>query len=114
MLLAFNEVSKDLAGQVLDAWQRGTVGSNTLKLALRGSLNPRQLRDLKASIQKNVHEIKALKERVFEPNQVTFEVDYTGTPQQLGERLKSGVMPGFNVKVVDATERAVVLDLHRQ
>jgi len=98
------EVAKDLAVQVVDAWQRGTIGSNVLRLTLRGRLNPKQISDLKEQISKGVREVKSLRERVIETNAVTFEVDFSGGEQQLAERIKSLTLSGFNLKPSGSSE----------
>lgn len=105
------EVAKDLAVQMLDAWQKGTLGSNVLRLALRGRLNPKQVGDFKSSVQKAMHEIKSVRERMIEPGGITFEVDFTGGAQQFAERLKGISIPGFQVRMASSNDSGVVLDV---
>lgn len=93
------EIAKDLAVQVLDAWQRGTLNANLLRLAVRGPLNPRQVTEFKSELLKSVREVKSMRERLFEPGQITFEVDFAGQPDQLAERLGSAQLEGFATRV---------------
>jgi hypothetical protein len=105
------EIAKDLATQVLEAWQRGTLSSNLIRLSVRGTLSPKQLTDLKNSLVQNVREVKSLKERAFETGQVLFEVDYTGEPGPLAEKLKLVHLPAFETHVSSATEKGIDLDV---
>ncbi|MES2965844.1 MAG: hypothetical protein V4760_18330, partial [Bdellovibrionota bacterium] len=91
----FPEISKDLATQVMDAWQRGTLNANLVKLAVVGTLTPRQMADFKAGILKSVTEVKSLKERVFDRGEVTFEADVSGDAKSVAERLKNVQIAGF-------------------
>ncbi len=98
-----SEMSKDLASQVLEAWTRGTLAATTLRLAVKGNLTPKQLSDFRTQFTKAIRDIKAMRERLFEPGRVVFEIDYAATPEEFRDRLKGIALPGFSEKlVVDA------------
>ena len=98
-----SEMSKDLSAQVLDAWTRGTLAATTLRLAVKGSLSPKQLNDFRTQFTKALRDVKAMRERLFEPGRVVFEIDYAASPEEFRDRLKSIAMPGFSEKlIVDA------------
>lgn len=105
------EIAKDLAVQVLEAWQRGTINANLVRLAVRGNLSPKQMNDFKNSLMRSVREVKSLRERMFEPGQVTFEVDYAGRAPQLAERLKAAELAGFTASVAEASDEGLVLQI---
>lgn len=97
------EMSKDLSNQVLEAWTRGTLAATTLRLAVRGSLSPKQLSDFRSQLSKSMRDIKAMRERLFEPGRVVFEIDYAASPEDFQEKIKTLSLPGFTEKlVVDA------------
>jgi hypothetical protein len=97
------EMSKDLSTQVLEAWTRGTLAATTIRLAVRGQLSPKQLSDFRTQLSKSLRDIKAMRERLFEPGRVIFEVDYAASPEEFHEKLKSLALPGFTEKlIVDA------------
>lgn len=104
------DLAKDLASQVLEAWQRGALSSNVMRLQVRGNLNPKQLNDLKSSLLQSVREIKGLKERSFEGGVTVFEMDYSGEATGVIERLKGLHLAGFETRVVDATDKQVGID----
>lgn len=98
-----DEMSKDLSLQVLEAWTRGTLAATTVRLAVKGPLTPKQLMDFRTQLVRSMKDIKALRERMFEPGRVIFEVDYAASPEEFREQLKTLTLPGFTEKlVVDA------------
>lgn len=99
-----SEVAKDLSTQVLDAWTRGTLAATTLKLAVRGPLSPKQLNEFRVQLTRSLRDIKAMRERLFEPNRVVFEVDYAASPEEFRDRLKGATLAGFNNKFVVDSE----------
>ncbi len=98
------EMSKDLSTQVLEAWTRGTLAATTIKLAVRGQLSPKQLSDFRTQLGRSMRDIKAMRERLYEPGRVVFEVDYAASPEEFRDRLKSVELPGFTDKFVTDAE----------
>lgn len=109
----FALLAKDLAAQVQAAWQRGTVGTNFLSLAVRGNLNPLQQTAFKTSFVRAVREARDVKERLFERNQVVYEVDFSGDANQFISRVKALKFAGFDIRVPDgqAGSRLVTVDV---
>lgn len=93
------QISKDLAVQLFDAWKRGTLGAALLRLTLRGSLNYQQLEQFKKTIISQVRDIKSLRERMFEPSSITFEVDASSSAKQLAEEITRQKFARFKVEV---------------
>jgi hypothetical protein len=105
------DIAKDLAVQVLEAWQRGTINANLVRLAVRGTMNPKQLNEFKGALQRGVREMKGLKERSFERGQVVFEVDYAGDAASLAERLKTLQIPSFDTRLASSSEQGLTMDV---
>ncbi|MCB0343155.1 MAG: hypothetical protein KDD59_13000, partial [Bdellovibrionales bacterium] len=96
---AREKVGDDLAVQVLDAWKRGTFGSSLVKLVLAGSLNYKDLNLFKQTLVQKVKPIKTARERLFEPERVTFELDASANPQQLAELITKSSFAPLKVQV---------------
>jgi hypothetical protein len=96
------DLAKDLSTQVFEAWTRGTLAATTLKLAVKGNLTPKQLSEFRSQLlkSKSMRDIKAIRERLFEPGQVTYEVDYAASPEDFREKLKSLELSTFHEKFV--------------
>ncbi len=111
---ALPEVAKDLTTQIVDAWQKGTLGSNLLRLSVRGRLGPKQVNEFRTSVLKSMREIKMMRERVIETDNITFEVDFAGGAQDFGEKFRQLTIPGFTMRVSDANDSSVVVDVKKQ
>ncbi len=108
----FAALAKDLAAQVQAAFQRGTVGTNYITLSVRGALNPQQQTAFKTAFVRTVHEVRDLKERVFERDLVMYEADYAGDLASFETRLKGLRLAGFDLRVAGQNgERGMVLDV---
>jgi hypothetical protein len=107
----FAALAKDLSAQVQAAWQRGTVGTNFISLAVRGAMNPQQQAAFKTEFVRTVHEVRDLKERMFEHDQVTYEADFAGDENQFANRLRSLKLPGFDLHVAGDSDRTITLDV---
>jgi hypothetical protein len=103
------DLAKDLAIQVLEAWQRGTLNTNIMRVAVRGSLNPKQLADFKTNFMKLVRDVKSLKERLFEPGQIVFEADLAGSVSDIVGRLSDFDAGGVKVHLVSSSDQGLVL-----
>ncbi len=82
------EISKELASQVQEVWQKGTLGSDLLKLVLNGDVEYKELENFKNEASK-IPEVKLLRERLFERGTITFEIGSSIPPNQLAEKLKA-------------------------
>lgn len=89
------EIARDLATQVFEAWTRGTLVANSIRLAVRGNLSPRQVTDFRNQIMRSMREIKSLRERLFEPGRIIFEVDYASSTEDFKSRMKTIELTGF-------------------
>ena len=111
---AYAEVAKDLGVQILDVWQKGALGANVLRLAIRtgsgGRMGPRQLDSFKASLLRSIREVKSARERLFDSTQTVLELESSVTSPQLAEKLKSVPVAGFQIRVAEATERGVTIE----
>ncbi len=96
------DLARDLSTQVFEAWTRGTLAATTLKLAVKGNLTPKQLGEFRTQLLKSkaMRDIKAIRERLFEPGQVTYEIDYAASPEDFREKLKSLELSTFHEKFV--------------
>ncbi len=108
-----DSVSQDLAAQVFEAWQKGSVGTNVIRLTVRGEVPFQQREFLKEKIRTQVSQIKNIKERLISGNTVTYEVDSSSTPQELGQKLNLLDFNGFKFQMSSATDKEVVLELKR-
>ncbi len=108
---ALPDIANDLAGQMHEAWQKGTFGTRLIKLTLRGPLEYQQVNKFKTQVEQKVGEIKSIRERLFEPTQITFEVDSSVGIDGLVEKFKKSKFDGFNVELDGVSTEVVALKL---
>lgn len=101
------EVAGDLKVQVQKAWQKGIFGSQLYRLVLKGPLSYKDTLAFKSSLSSNVRLVKAVRERLFEPDQVHFEVDVTGKLDELVEYISRQEKQGIRFKFEEVSEGRV-------
>lgn len=107
----YAQYAKDLAKQVAESWQSGKLNAKRVRLALKGTLNPKELSTFKATLSSRIKEVKDIKERLFSGNEIVLELDYTGGLKDLALRLKSMQLPGFDTRLTEATTKTLTLDV---
>jgi hypothetical protein len=111
---AFEGMSEDLAIQVLQTWQRGVLGANLLKVAVRGKMPPQKVEFFKRELARRISAVKTVRERLFEKDQVTFEVDSSQKLSELAASLRRTRWEGFAFRVSDVREDKDLITLELQ
>ncbi len=111
----FNEVndqiSKDLVSQIVEAFQKGTFGSSLLELTLNGTYNYQQIKSFRDEVKTKINSIRGLRERLFTPNSVVFEVDSSVTSNQLASLFKDQEFSSIKVEVEGVSGNGLALSL---
>lgn len=94
-------VAKDLAGQTLEAWQRGVLQSTAYKITVAGAMSPSQIEAFREGFRAKVREVKTLRERVVTSESVSFELDSTITPKDLAKRVSEIEVKGAKIVLKD-------------
>ena len=68
-------VANDLAAQVLDVWQRGSIGTSIIKVTVKGKNTLPLMESLKSKIRSSITQVKNIRERLVTSDAVSFEVD---------------------------------------
>jgi len=95
----FADVGKDLAGQVMDEWNSGTLGATLLKIGLEGSYGYQDLENFKKQVVAKIGDVKKIRERLMEHGDTVFEVDYDGGLPNLVKVLGATNFDGFHLNV---------------
>ncbi|PIS11350.1 MAG: hypothetical protein COT73_04405 [Bdellovibrio sp. CG10_big_fil_rev_8_21_14_0_10_47_8] len=106
-------VSNDLASQVLEAWQRGTLGANLYRMSVRGRLPLLQQELLKEVLKNSVREIKNVRERLVSADTVVYEVDSTLGPKELAQKLPTWAVGPVKLKLDSSTDSEVIYRVER-
>lgn len=103
------KMAADLSTQLSEAWKSGTFGANLIRLSVRGPIDYQQLQTLKKSIQEQVKEVRTLKERLFEPGRIVFEIDATTNAQGLVQAFQGKKFAQFKVEVQELAGEGIQL-----
>ena len=102
------KVIDSLSGKLTEAVASGTLNLSTLRLSVEGNLNYQQMTDLKRQLG-SVREIRQIRERLFEPSRVTFEVETSVNGMDLAKSLEKARFDKFVVRVQDSQDDGLVL-----
>lgn len=90
-------VSKDLANQTIEAWQRGATQTNPYKITVTGALSPAQVEAFRDGFKTKVREIKSLRERLINSTSALFEMDSPISPKDLAQRVSEIEVKGGKI-----------------
>lgn len=107
-----DSVSNDLASQVFEAWQRGSLGTSTLRLTLQGKLSLPALEAFKDSVKSRVPQIRNIRERSFESNRYSFEVDTSASAKDIIQKLQGTDIDGKKVNQISESNNEIIVQLN--
>jgi hypothetical protein len=105
------KVVEELVTHLVDVVASGNLNLNVVKLTIAGSLGFRQQSEIKRTLT-GVREIRILKERLFEPKKVVFEVETPLSGIELGKILQRTSFPQMSVKLDTAQDDSLELSVH--
>lgn len=101
--------ANDLAAQVLEAWQRGSVGTSVIRLSIKGRNTLPVIESVKEKIRTQLTQVKNIRERLIGSNSVSFEVDTSVAPSELLSKLAALDFDGKKlVKISEASDEIVL------
>ncbi|MGZ3769069.1 MAG: hypothetical protein ACXVCP_00205 [Bdellovibrio sp.] len=103
----------DLASQVLDAWQRGTLGSSVIRLTIKGPNALPLAENLKSKIRSQITQVKNIHERLITSDSVSFELDTSIAGAELVNKLTALDLDGKKLSKVSDEQNEIVLSLNR-
>jgi hypothetical protein len=107
---AGSKALSDLAGRLSDTIASGNLNLNIVRLSVVGPLGYKQMAEFRRQLS-NVRDIRVLKERLFEPNRVTFEAETSTSGQELAKLVEKASFSQFKVDVDSAQDDSLVLSV---
>ncbi len=102
---------EDLASQVYDLWQRGALEAQVIQLVVTGNLNHQQILQFKKLLSEKIGLADGLTERLFEPNRITFEMDYNGEVEKLKKQLSQARFTGFQAQILESQGDQIMMEV---
>lgn len=97
----------DLATQVLEAWQKGSLGSNLYKLVIKGSVPLLFQEKVKETMKGRAIELKNIRERLISSNEIVYEIDSSLTPKEYATKYPRWLIDAYNLQVESSNEKEI-------
>ncbi|QLY27167.1 hypothetical protein [Bdellovibrio sp. KM01] len=104
-------VANDLASQVFEAWQRGSVGTSVIRVTVTGKHTLPSMEALKERIRSQLTQVKNIRERLVSSDSVSFEVDTAASSNELASKLEALDVNGKKLVKVSEDREEIVLRL---
>ncbi len=104
-------VANDLASQVFEAWQRGSVGTSVIRVTVTGKHTLPSMEALKERIRSQLTQVKNIRERLVSSDSVSFEVDTSASSTELASKLEALDVNGKKLVKVSEDREEIVLKL---
>ncbi|KYG65208.1 hypothetical protein AZI87_11630 [Bdellovibrio bacteriovorus] len=101
--------ANDLASQVLEAWQRGSLGTSVIRLTIQGRNTLPMMEGLKEKIRSQITQVKSIRERLVSSEAVSFEVDTAVSTVELLGKLEALDIEGKKLSKVSEKQDEIVL-----
>lgn len=102
-------VANDLASQVFEAWQRGSLGTSVLLLTVRGKNNLPLDESLKDRIRTQITQVKNIRERMISSDSVSFEIDTASPAAEISQKILALDLGGKKLNPVSENNNELVL-----
>ena len=107
-----DSVSNDLSSQVFEAWQRGSLGTSTLRLTLQGKMNLLSLEGFKDKLKNQIPQIRSVRERLFEAGKFSFEIDTSASAKDIVQRLQGLEIDGKKLNQVSESNNEITVQIN--
>lgn len=104
-------MSSDLSLQLADAWQRGSLGSNTVILQHRGFLSLPDQERVKERLKAQLPQLKNIRESKISADGTTFELETSFQVVELAEKIPSLDFNGKKLTVLSNSGDTILVDL---
>lgn len=107
----FKELSEDLADQMSAALRKGLFESSMIQLRLTGNLNYKNTENFKSTLLKSLGGLRYFSERSIDSGQRIYELDYSGSSEELAKKIQALKFTGFNVETRDVSAQKLHMSI---
>lgn len=100
--------ANDLASQVVEAWQRGSLGTSVIRLTIKGKNTLPMLENFKDKARGQITQIKNIKERLISSDSVSYELNTSVMGNELISKLESIDVNGKRLSKVSESSDELV------
>ncbi len=102
---AFEVLSQELSSQILEAWQKGSLGASLYRLSFNGRMPPLARENIKDFLKTKLKELKNMKERYLEYSKLTYDIEASQNPMMFKEKLPQFDYMGLHFVIETANEK---------
>lgn len=99
----------DLSSQVLEAWQRGSLGTSLIRVTVTGKNSLPKVEAFKERVRSQITQVKNIRERLISSELVSFEVDASVSASELVEKLMAIDIDGRRLSKVSEQQDQITL-----
>lgn len=103
--------ANDLASQVFEAWQRGSLGTSVIRITVQGTQGLPAMEGLKDKIRSQITQVKNIRERVVSSGSTSYEVDTSISAGELIQKIEALDFNGKKLSKVSEERDEVILKL---
>jgi hypothetical protein len=103
--------SSDLASQVFEVSQKGSLGTSVIRITIQGTPNLPYLESLKEKIRSQITQVKNMRERMVAADSISYEIDTSVSMQELAQKIESFDFNGVRLSKISAEHDEVVFKL---
>ncbi len=101
--------ANDLSGQILEAWQRGSIGTSIIRVSIQGRTSLPQKEAFKEKVRSQLTQVKLIRERFVSSEWVSFEIDSSTPPAELVKSFEKLDIGGRSLSRVSDSSQEIVL-----
>ncbi len=105
--------TQELASQVYEAWQRGSLGTAILRLTFLGKIPLNQQESFKEKLKNQVREIRNIRERLITSSSIAYEVDTQLNSKDFASKLSGLEIDGRKWNPTGYSDNEVTMQLSR-
>jgi hypothetical protein len=103
--------SSDLASQVFEVSQKGSLGTSVIRLTIQGAPSLPYLETLKEKIRSQINQVKNMRERFVAADSMSYEIDTSVSMLELAQKIESLDFNGVRLSKISSEHDEVVFKL---
>lgn len=106
-------LTNDLALQVYEVWQKGSLGSSVLKMTIKGYVPIKDQEQFKDKVRSSIPQIRNLRERLISADSIVFEFESHLSPKEIAKFFSVFDLNGRTVSATSTSDDELVLQIKR-
>lgn len=106
------KAAEELLTKILAGWETEVAGPSSVSLTINAVTKSKYLREISSFLGNEIRGVQGVRQRSYRKKIAEFEVDITGSPQDLAEELEEKKFGGFTIEINEITANTVKATLN--